>query len=212
MTINGQSKKEQIKNLQHKVDSLLIIVNSLTIDSDNDGISNFYDKEKNTPKEAWVDGAGIAFDTDLDGIIDLYDRCVTLPGPIDYNGCPENSLMDQDMYKEIANKIEFEYYESNLTPVSERILDNYASAVEKYAKDLKFYVVSYSRDYESRLRNEEIAKKRAKKVTDYLMQKSLIFKNNFERIEIISSSISAPLVNLEVDEIPNNFVKIIVEK
>lgn len=57
-------------------------------DNDNDGVCDDWDRELNTPAGARVDGAGVALDMDLDGVIDLYDKCVTVPGPVDNNGCP----------------------------------------------------------------------------------------------------------------------------
>ena len=41
---------------------------------------------------ARVDGAGVALDTDLDGVIDLHDKCVTVPGPVENQGCPVNPI------------------------------------------------------------------------------------------------------------------------
>lgn len=60
-------------------------------DNDNDGVCDDWDRELNTPAGARVDGAGVALDMDLDGVIDLYDKCVTVPGSPDNNGCPLNS-------------------------------------------------------------------------------------------------------------------------
>ena len=60
-------------------------------DADNDGVCDDWDRELNTPAGARVDGAGVALDMDLDGVIDLYDKCVTVPGPIENDGCPTNS-------------------------------------------------------------------------------------------------------------------------
>lgn len=57
-------------------------------DNDNDGVCDDWDRELNTPAGARVDGAGVALDMDLDGVIDLYDKCVTVPGPPENNGCP----------------------------------------------------------------------------------------------------------------------------
>lgn len=57
-------------------------------DSDNDGVCDDWDRQLDTPAGARVDGAGVALDMDLDGVIDLYDRCVTVPGDVDNNGCP----------------------------------------------------------------------------------------------------------------------------
>jgi OOP family OmpA-OmpF porin len=48
-------------------------IRKLSTDSDNDGVSDIFDKEPNTPKDAKVDGSGVAVDTDLDGIPDYKD-------------------------------------------------------------------------------------------------------------------------------------------
>jgi len=58
-------------------------------DNDNDGVCDDWDRELNTPAGARVDGSGVALDLDLDGVIDLYDKCVTVPGSADNNGCPK---------------------------------------------------------------------------------------------------------------------------
>lgn len=57
-------------------------------DADNDGVCDDWDRQLDTPAGARVDGAGVALDMDLDGVIDLYDKCVTVPGPAENNGCP----------------------------------------------------------------------------------------------------------------------------
>lgn len=59
-------------------------------DADNDGVCDDWDRQLDTPAGARVDGAGVALDVDLDGVIDLYDKCVTVPGPVENNGCPIN--------------------------------------------------------------------------------------------------------------------------
>lgn len=58
-------------------------------DIDNDGVCDDWDRQLDTPEGARVDGAGVALDLDLDGVIDLNDRCVTVPGSIVNDGCPE---------------------------------------------------------------------------------------------------------------------------
>lgn len=57
-------------------------------DKDNDGVCDDWDRQLDTPAGARVDGAGVALDMDLDGVIDLYDKCVTVPGSPENNGCP----------------------------------------------------------------------------------------------------------------------------
>lgn len=58
-------------------------------DNDNDGVCDDWDRELNTPSGARVDGSGVALDLDLDGVIDLYDKCVTVAGSADNDGCPK---------------------------------------------------------------------------------------------------------------------------
>ena len=60
-------------------------------DNDNDGVCDDWDRQLDTPTGARVDGSGVALDTDLDGVIDLNDKCVTVPGPVDNNGCPKEA-------------------------------------------------------------------------------------------------------------------------
>lgn len=62
-------------------------------DKDNDGVCDDWDRQIDTPAGARVDGAGVALDMDLDGVIDLNDKCVTVPGIIDNNGCPGNQTV-----------------------------------------------------------------------------------------------------------------------
>ena len=63
-------------------------------DNDNDGVCDDWDRQLDTPAGARVDGAGVALDMDLDGVIDLYDQCVTVPGPVENNGCPSGAAVN----------------------------------------------------------------------------------------------------------------------
>ncbi len=60
-------------------------------DADNDGVCDDWDRQLDTPAGARVDGAGVALDADLDGVIDLKDKCVTVPGPVENDGCPKEA-------------------------------------------------------------------------------------------------------------------------
>lgn len=63
-------------------------VEALKIDNDNDGVSDFFDREVNTPDSVNVYGSGKAVDTDRDGIPDHLDvEPFTDPGAqVDANG------------------------------------------------------------------------------------------------------------------------------
>lgn len=70
---------------EQKVDNLEVCKKG---DVDNDGVCDDWDRQLDTPAGARVDGAGVALDTDLDGVIDLHDKCVTVAGTIENEGCP----------------------------------------------------------------------------------------------------------------------------
>ena len=72
-------------------------------DTDNDGVCDDWDRQLDTPVGARVDGAGVALDADLDGVIDLNDKCVTVPGPVENNGCPKVVAVDKS---KLATNIE----------------------------------------------------------------------------------------------------------
>ena len=71
--------------LENNSEDLVVCENG---DKDNDGVCDDWDRQLDTPAGARVDGAGVALDLDLDGVIDLYDKCVTVPGPVENDGCP----------------------------------------------------------------------------------------------------------------------------
>lgn len=78
--INGR-----VNVLENSVDEFVVCKSG---DNDNDGVCDDWDRQLDTPAGARVDGAGVALDMDLDGVIDLYDKCVTVPGTVENNGCP----------------------------------------------------------------------------------------------------------------------------
>jgi len=63
----------QMKELQANMDQLKMQVQDLTTDDDQDGVSNKFDAEANTPANATVDVKGVAMDTDHDGVADHID-------------------------------------------------------------------------------------------------------------------------------------------
>lgn len=58
-------------------------------DEDKDGISDFKDKCKGTPKGIKVDVNGCPFDSDGDGILDFEDKCPKVAGLAETKGCPD---------------------------------------------------------------------------------------------------------------------------
>jgi outer membrane protein OmpA-like peptidoglycan-associated protein len=83
----------QITKVQTDVDSIKAQLS--TVDSDNDGVFDQFDKEPNTPAGAPVDFRGVSRDTDGDGVPDYKDKQLITPTecqPVDADGvgkCPD---------------------------------------------------------------------------------------------------------------------------
>lgn len=63
-----------INDLATTVNKLSDDVAGLTGDDDNDGVSNFFDQDNETPEGQSVDGSGRALDIDGDGVADAVDQ------------------------------------------------------------------------------------------------------------------------------------------
>lgn len=103
-------------------------------DTDNDGVCDDWDRQLDTPVGARVDGAGVALDADLDGVIDLNDKCVTVPGPVENNGCPKVVAVDKS---KLATDIElalrdvlFNFNKATVRPESYSKLDLAAQIIK----------------------------------------------------------------------------------
>ncbi|SHE62643.1 OmpA family protein [Chryseobacterium sp. OV279] len=96
-------------------------------DNDNDGVCDDWDRQLDTPAGARVDGAGVALDIDLDGVIDLNDKCVTVPGPVENNGCPIVKKVDNNQtaveIEQNLKDIYFNFNKATIRPESNDKLD-----------------------------------------------------------------------------------------
>jgi OOP family OmpA-OmpF porin len=87
---------DPLQNINSRIHKLENTENDFIVcekgDADNDGVCDDWDRQLDTPAGARIDGAGVALDMDLDGVIDLYDKCVTVPGSVENNGCPTKGI------------------------------------------------------------------------------------------------------------------------
>lgn len=142
-------------------------------DADNDGVCDDWDRQLDTPAGARVDGAGVAFDTDLDGVIDLYDKCVTVPGPVENNGCPNGAsgLSGGTGVTETSNAlngVEFDLNSDRLTSESTPILNSAIGAINSSSSN--FRVIGATDTRASEAYNLNLSKRRANAVTSYLVR------------------------------------------
>jgi len=136
-------------------------------DADNDGVCDDWDRQLDTPAGARVDGAGVALDTDLDGVIDLYDKCVTVPGPVENQGCPypANTLTGVITDGErIMKGIEFDRILPSNTPILTQAI-NYINASGSSFKVIGGTDTRGTDEY-----NQDLSERRANNVKTYLIE------------------------------------------
>ncbi|MEJ8606997.1 OmpA family protein, partial [Riemerella anatipestifer] len=122
---------------------------------------------------ARVDGAGVALDVDLDGVIDLYDKCVTVPGPVSNNGCPEESQQVKEVNRDFEG-IEFALNSDVIRPQSFGKLDNAANIIKGMGLSKQYLVVVGATDTRgSASYNLNLSKRRANSVVKYLVNKGV---------------------------------------
>ena len=147
-------------------------------DNDNDGVCDDWDRQLDTPAGARVDGAGVALDMDLDGVIDLYDKCVTVPGSVENNGCPEVRV-EQEVMDDLNRHFEgvvfdFDKYEiSSSSSTSTAKLDEVANVIKSLKPMPVFYVIGATDTRGSEKYNQLLSQKRANSVVNYLVNKGV---------------------------------------
>ncbi|MEI7486323.1 MAG: OmpA family protein [Chryseobacterium sp.] len=138
-------------------------------DADNDGVCDDWDRQLDTPAGARVDGAGVALDTDLDGVIDLYDKCVTVPGPVENNGCPTATATGPVTETETKLEgIEFDLNSDRILPSNTPILNNAVNYIN--SSNGSYNVVGATDTRASDAYNQKLSERRANSVKSYLVK------------------------------------------
>lgn len=137
-------------------------------DADNDGVCDDWDRQLDTPAGARVDGAGVALDADLDGVIDLYDKCVTVPGPVENNGCPENKTSTVKDDTRTLEGIEFDLNSDKILPSNTPILNNAVNYINSSTGS--YLVIGATDTRASDAYNQKLSERRANSVKNYLIQ------------------------------------------
>ena len=138
-------------------------------DLDNDGVCDDWDRQLDTPAGARVDGAGVALDTDLDGVIDLYDKCVTVPGPVENQGCPVTPTPGPiDEKVTTLEGIEFDLNSDRILPSNTPILNNAVNYIN--SSNGAYTVVGATDTRASEAYNQKLSERRANNVKNYLIK------------------------------------------
>ncbi|MDH6250860.1 OOP family OmpA-OmpF porin [Chryseobacterium sp. H1D6B] len=137
-------------------------------DADNDGVCDDWDRQLDTPAGARVDGAGVALDTDLDGVIDLYDKCVTVPGPVENNGCPTAVVGPVKEEERTLEGIEFDLNSDRILPSNTPILNNAVGYIN--SSNGAYNVIGATDTRASEAYNQKLSERRANSVKNYLIK------------------------------------------
>ncbi|MCS3531544.1 OmpA family protein [Chryseobacterium sp. JUb7] len=140
-------------------------------DLDNDGVCDDWDRQLDTPAGARVDGAGVALDTDLDGVIDLYDKCVTVPGPVENQGCPTVTPPTGgpvDDTTRTLEGIEFDLNSDRILPSNTPILNNAVNYIN--TSNGSYNIIGATDTRASDAYNQKLSERRANSVKKYLVK------------------------------------------
>ena len=165
---------DPMQEIYYRTEVLESKVNDLEVcksgDADNDGVCDDWDRQLDTPAGARVDGSGVALDVDLDGVIDLLDKCVTVPGPVENNGCPvatqESGVVAESETK--LDGIEFELNSDKILSNNTPILNNAVSYINSSTGS--YTVVGAADARGSEVYNKKLSEKRANNVKQYLIK------------------------------------------
>lgn len=161
---------DPLQEIYYKLDVLAAKNNDVEVcksgDADNDGVCDDWDRQLDTPAGARVDGAGVALDADLDGVIDLYDKCVTVPGPVENNGCPTSAGMVSDNTRTLEG-IEFDFDSDRILPSNTPILNNAVNYIN--SSNDSYRVVGNTDAKGSDAYNQRLSERRANNVKGYLV-------------------------------------------
>ena len=142
-------------------------------DSDGDSVSDYLDKEPNTPAGARVAFNGVTLDSDSDGTPDHLDKCPFLPGPSSTGGCPVEEIKDQvDFLRKAINEgyvnVYFGFDSSKPLEYSVSAASYVANFLQKNP-GVKLEVKGYADELGGDDYNIKLSEKRAKAVFDLLI-------------------------------------------
>lgn len=162
---------DPLEEVYNKVDELETKIDNIQLcksgDADNDGVCDDWDRQLDTPAGARVDGAGVALDVDMDGVIDLNDKCVTVPGPVENNGCPVTNTGAVSNDETAVSGVEFDLNSDRILPSNTPILN---TAINYINSTNGSYTIVGATDARGTVSyNQDLSERRAGNVKQYLI-------------------------------------------
>ncbi|SKC10516.1 OmpA-OmpF porin, OOP family [Soonwooa buanensis] len=168
---------DPLQEIYYKLDVLADKTDDVEVckkgDADNDGVCDDWDRQLDTPAGARVDGSGVALDADLDGVIDLYDKCVTVPGPVENNGCPIESIKHNNNDGVSETVLDLKGIEFNLN--SDKILSGNTPILENAIRTINqsggsYLIIGATDTRGTDAYNQKLSERRAGNVKNFLIK------------------------------------------
>ena len=226
LTFNIGSKKSSLHwynpldEVYHTQSKIKKKVQSMSRDSDGDGVADAFDKHKDTPEGVVVDGSGIPLDVDMDGVYDYQDEDLFtvknakvnnkgveldsdgdgVPDSRDLQKSAKNALVN---YQGIAVNSSENVGQSTILPslffktASAEIQQSdfkrlaLAARIMKDNPNDKYFVVGHADKRGIIDDNADLAKRRAQVAINYLVD---AFGIDASRLELVSKGETNPLV------------------
>lgn len=142
-------------------------------DSDGDSVSDYLDKESNTPVGARVNFSGVTLDSDSDGTPDHLDKCPFMPGSASLGGCPSVEIKEEtDYFKKAINEnyVNIYFAFDSDKPLSYSTSSaNFVTNFLKRNPGVKLEVKGFADELGPEDYNIKLSEKRAKAVYDMLI-------------------------------------------
>jgi OOP family OmpA-OmpF porin len=160
-------------------------INKMKMDSDGDGVSDYFDKCPNTPRGTKVDGSGCALPTPP-------------PPPAPVNTVVEKTtyvITDEDkkIVSEAVRNLEFDFGKSTIRPRSFPYLNRVAELIK--TKGISLKLAGHTDNVGSDAANMKLSKDRAESVKNYLESQGA----NGSRIEATGYGESQPIATNKTD-------------
>ena len=142
---------------------------NVPLDSDNDGITDAFDK---CPNEKGSFSSNGCPDTDGDGVIDSEDTCPKTFGVRSNGGCPELDEETKKTFEQALHGINFETGKEVIKSSSHSILDNVVSILKTH-DDYNIEIHGHTDNVGNEEENKALSANRAKAVKEYLTSKGI---------------------------------------
>jgi OOP family OmpA-OmpF porin len=184
--IANEQKLNQLNQDLAGLNGLKDELNRMKLDSDKDGVADFFDKCPNTPAGTAVDGSGCALPTPPPPVV---VKDTTIIKTEKYYITDE----DRRIVSEAIRNLEFDFGKATIRPRSFPYLNRVAEMLVKKGFSLK--LAGHTDNVGSDAANMKLSKNRAESVKSYLLQQGV----NAARIEATGYGESQPIATNKTD-------------